>query len=225
MSKLKTILVFTAGLICGGAGVYIAAKSQYERILKDEIDSVKETYKNRQPLVVKEVEEEHDEDTIEDAIEENNDEAQVTEQDKKDYNSILKESGYVNYTKYMNGEEENKETMVYDKNDIPYVIEPEEFGEDGFDTQTLTYYADGVLVDDLDDVVEDPDVVVGLENLKVFEEFGASSVLVRNDIFKVDYEIIKDDWNYSDLNQDVPPQEELTEFYRAIEKERKPHEL
>lgn len=221
MSKLKTILVFTAGLICGGAGVYIAAKSQYERILKDEIDSVKETYKNRQPLVVKEVEEEHDED----AIEENNDEAQVTEQDKKDYNSILKESGYVNYTKYMNGEEENKETMVYDKNDIPYVIEPEEFGEDGFDTQTLTYYADGVLVDDLDDVVEDPDVVVGLENLKVFEEFGASSVLVRNDIFKVDYEIIKDDWNYSDLNQDVPPQEELTEFYRAIEKERKPHEL
>ena len=225
MSKLKTILVFTAGLICGGAGAYIAAKSQYERILKDEIDSVKETYKNRQPLVVKEVEEEHDEDTIEDAIEENNDEAQVTEQDKKDYNSILKESGYVNYTKYMNGEEENKETMVYDKNDIPYVIEPEEFGEDGFDTQTLTYYADGVLVDDLDDVVEDPDVVVGLENLKVFEEFGASSVLVRNDIFKVDYEIIKDDWNYSDLNQDVPPQEELTEFYRAIEKERKPHEL
>lgn len=225
MSKLKTILVFTAGLICGGAGVYIAAKSQYERILKDEIDSVKETYKNRQPLVVKEVEEEHDEDTIEDVIEENNDEAQVTEQDKKDYNSILKESGYVNYTKYMNGEEENKETMVYDKNDIPYVIEPEEFGEDGFDTQTLTYYADGVLVDDLDDVVEDPDVVVGLENLKIFEEFGASSVTVRNDIFKVDYEIIKDDWNYSDLNQDVPPQEELTEFYRAIEKERKPHEL
>lgn len=221
MSKLKTILVFTAGLICGGVGAYIAAKSQYERILKDEIDSVKETYKNRQPLVVKEVEEEHDED----AIEENNDEAQVTEQDKKDYNSILKESGYVNYTKYMNGEEENKETMVYDKNDIPYVIEPEEFGEDGFDTQTLTYYADGVLVDDLDDVVEDPDVVVGLENLKVFEEFGASSVLVRNDIFKVDYEIIKDDWNYSDLNQDIPPQEELTEFYRAIEKERKPHEL
>lgn len=225
MSKLKTILVFTAGLICGGVGAYIAAKSQYERILKDEIDSVKETYKNRQPLVVKEVEEEHDEDVIEDAIEENNDEAQVTEQDKKDYNSILKESGYVNYTKYMNGEEENKETMVYDKNDTPYVIEPEEFGEDGFDTQTLTYYADGVLVDDLDDVVEDPDVVVGLENLKIFEEFGASSVTVRNDIFKVDYEIIKDDWNYSDLNQDVPPQEELTEFYRAIEKERKPHEL
>lgn len=221
MSKLKTILVFTAGLICGGVGAYIAAKSQYERILKDEIDSVKETYKNRQPLVVKEVEEEHDEDTTE----ENNDESQVTEQDKKDYNSILKESGYVNYTKYMNGEEENKETMVYDKNDIPYVIEPEEFGEDGFDTQTLTYYADGVLVDDLDDVVEDPDVVVGLENLKIFEEFGASSVTVRNDIFKVDYEIIKDDWNYSDLNQDVPPQEELTEFYRAIEKERKPHEL
>lgn len=221
MSKLKTILVFTAGLICGGAGAYIATKTQYERILEDEINSVKETYKNRQPLVVKEVEEEHNEETTEG----NNDEPQITEQDKKDYNSILKESGYVNYTKYMNGEEENKETMVDDRSDIPYVIEPEEFGEDGFDTQTLTYYADGVLVDDLDDIVEDPDTVIGLENLKVFEEFGASSVIVRNDIFKVDYEIIKDDWNYSDLKQDVPPQEELTEFYRTIEKERKPHEL
>lgn len=221
MSKLKTILVFTAGLICGGAGAYITTKTQYERILEDEINSVKEIYKNRQPLVVKEVEEEHNEETTEG----DNDEPQITEQDRKDYNSILKESGYVNYTKYMNGEEENKETMVDDRRDIPYVIEPEEFGEDGFDTQTLTYYADGVLVDDLDDIVEDPDVVIGLENLKVFEEFGASSVIVRNDIFKVDYEIIKDDWNYSDLKQDVPPQEELTEFYRAIEKERKPHEL
>ena len=100
--------------------------------------------------------------------------------------------------------------------DDPFVIDPSEFGENPeYDTETLTYFADGVLVDDVDDEIEEPDIVVGLENLKVFEEFGATSVYVRNDIYKTDYEIIRDDWNYSDLKEPVEPPV----------KEKKPHQL
>ena len=100
--------------------------------------------------------------------------------------------------------------------DDPFVIDPSEFGENPeYDTETLTYFADGVLVDDVDDVIEEPDIVVGLENLKIFEEFGATTVYVRNDIYKTDYEIIRDDWNYSDLKEPVEPPV----------KEKKPHQL
>lgn len=223
MSKLKSAVIFIAGVTCGAAVAWATTKQKYEQILEEEIESVKETYKNRQKLIVTETEQVEEETVVEEESV-----VQITEEDKKEYNSIIENNGYVNYTKYMNGEEKEKEEIIEnDSADIPYVIDPEQFGEDGYDTQTLTYYADGVLVDDLDDLVEDPDTVVGAENLKVFEEFGATSVLVRNEVFKVDYEIVKDDWNYSDLNQDVPPKEELQEYFRNVEeqKAKKPHEL
>ena len=72
---------------------------------------------------------------------------------------------------------------------------------------------------DVDEVIEEPDIVVGLENLKVFEEFGASSIYVRNDIYKTDYEVIRDDWNYSDLKEQWIVKEP------SIVKEKKPHQL
>lgn len=96
----------------------------------------------------------------------------------------------------------------------PFIINPEEFGEEpGYDTMTLTYFADGVLTDDVDEVVEDIDIVVGKENLKVFDEYAATSVYVRNELYRTDYEIIRDDWNYSDTNLVEPPVE------------KKPHQL
>lgn len=224
MSKLKGLAIFAAGLICGGVATYVATKNKYEKILDEEIASVKETYKNRTPMIIKE---ETKDEEVKEEVKENDDEDHYVpnEKDKKDYNKILSDNGYVNYTKYMSGVEKEREHMVDDRNEIPYVIEPDEFGEDGYDTQTLTYYSDNVLVDDLDDIVEDPEIVVGIENLKVFDEFGATSVLVRNEIFKMDYEIIKDDWKYSDFKQDVPPKEKLVEYYRNKEREKKPHEL
>ena len=92
------------------------------------------------------------------------------------------------------------------------------FGEnEDYDTMTLTYFTDKVLVDDVDDVIEDQDTVVGLENLKIFEEFpGCTTIYVRNDIWKTDFEIIKDDWNWSDLQE---TEEKLAE------KIKKPHQL
>ena len=76
----------------------------------------------------------------------------------------------------------------------------------------LTYYADGVLTDDVDEIVEQPEVVVGLDNLKIFEEFpDATCVYVRNETWRTDFEILKDDWKWSDLQE---PQVE-----------KKPHQL
>ena len=202
---MKGLLIFAAGLAVGAVAGAVLVKNKVLADAKAEIDEVREYY--RESRGVKEVEEvkekvEETIDHIQDLIKEHETKPQ-TEKEHTNYSQITKM--YMSEDEYL--------TPMYDD---PFVIDPSEFGEiPEYDTETLTYFADGVLVDDVDDVIEEPDIVVGLENLKVFEEFGATSVYVRNDIYRTDYEIIRDDWNYSDLKEPVEPPV----------KEKKPHQL
>ena len=202
---MKGLLIFAAGLAVGAVAGAVLVKNKVLADAKAEIDEVREYY--RESRGVKEVEEvkekvEETIDHIQDLIEEHETKPK-TEKEHTNYNQIAK----------MYTSKNEFQTPMYDD---PFVIDPSEFGENPeYDTETLTYFADGVLVDDVDDVIEEPDIVVGLENLKVFEEFGATTVYVRNDIYKTDYEIIRDDWNYSDLKEPVEPPV----------KEKKPHQL
>ena len=219
---MKGLLIFAAGLAVGAVAGAVIVKNKVLADAKAEIDEVREYY--RESRGVKEVEEvkekvEETIDRIQDLIEERVEE--VKEVEKKEYElkdiQIKDEpkTGLTNYNQIakMYTSKNEFQTPMYDD---PFVIDPSEFGENPeYDTETLTYFADGVLVDDVDDVIEEPDIVVGLENLKVFEEFGATTVYVRNDIYKTDYEIIRDDWNYSDLKEPVEPPV----------KEKKPHQL
>ena len=201
---MKGLLIFAAGLAVGAVAGAVIVKNKVLADAKAEIDEVRKYYRESRG-VVEEVEEKEE----------------VKEVEKKEYE--LKDiqvkdepkTGLTNYSQitkmYMSKDE--FQTPMYDD---PFVIDPSEFGENPeYDTETLTYFADGVLVDDVDDVIDEPDIVVGLENLKIFEEFGATTVYVRNDIYKTDYEIIRDDWNYSDLKEPVEPPV----------KEKKPHQL
>ena len=202
---MKGLLIFAAGLAVGAVAGAVIVKNKVLADAKAEIEEVREYYRESRGQ-----KDEHIEEVKE-----------VKEVEKKEYElkdiQIKDEpkTGLTNYSQitkmYMSKDEH--QTPMYDD---PFVIDPSEFGENPeYDTETLTYFADGVLVDDVDDVIEEPDIVVGLENLKVFEEFGATSVYVRNDIYKTDYEIIRDDWNYSDLKEPVEPPV----------KEKKPHQL
>lgn len=206
---MKGLLIFAAGLAVGAVAGAVIVKNKVLADAKAEIDEVREYYRSARGKVNRE-----DNEEVEEVKE-------VEEVAKKEYE--LKDiqvkdepkTGLTNYSQitkmYMSKDE--FQTPMYDD---PFVIDPSEFGENPeYDTETLTYFADGVLVDDVDDVIEEPDIVVGLENLKIFEEFGATTVYVRNDIYKTDYEIIRDDWNYSDLKEPVEPPV----------KEKKPHQL
>lgn len=100
-------------------------------------------------------------------------------------------------------EEESDEVAV-----APYVITPEEFGEiDEFDTTTLYYYADGVLVTLSDEIVEDVESTVGLDFHEHFGEFEDDSVFIRNKEHMCDYEILKDSRKYSDVKKPIRPSE------------------
>ena len=199
---MKSLLIFAAGLAVGAVAGAVIVKNKVLADAKAEIEEVREYYRtSRGEKEVEEVKEvEKKEYELKDI--------QVKEEPKT-------EKEYTNYSQIAKiyTSDAKHETSMYDD---PFVIDPSEFGENPeYDTETLTYFADGVLVDDVDDVIDEPDIVVGLENLKVFEEFGATSVYVRNDLYKTDYEIIRDDWNYSDLKEPVTPPV----------KEKKPHQL
>ena len=199
---MKGLLIFAAGLAVGAVAGSLAVKNKVLADAKAEIEEVRDYYRSQRGEVQREEVEE-----VKEVVEETIDRVQdmIKEHDNK--------KEHVNYNKLVQNYNPSKNVVEYDD---PFIIDPSEFGEnDDYDTMTLTYFADGVLIDDVDDVVEEPDIVVGLENLKVFEEYGASSVYVRNDIYKTDYEIIRDDWNYSDLKEPVEPPV----------KEKKPHQL
>ena len=191
---MKGLFIFAAGVVAGAvAGAYLV-KDKIMADAKQEIEEVREYYKSKK--------ESKKEETVE--------EQPVEEvKEEKEYKTIVENSGYVNYNK----PEQIIQHSVLE--DTPYAIEPEEFGdkeEEGWDTTTLTYFADGVLVDDVDEIVEQPDVVVGLDNLRIFEEFpDATCVYVRNETWRTDFEILRDDWKWSDLQE---PQVE-----------KKPHQL
>ena len=207
---MKGLLIFAAGLAVGAVAGAVIVKNKVLADAKAEIEEVREYYRESRGQK-------------EDHVEEVKEVKEVKEVEKKEYelkdiqikDEPKTEKEHTNYNQIakMYTSKNEFQTPMYDD---PFVIDPSEFGENPeYDTETLTYFADGVLVDDVDDVIEEPDIVVGLENLKVFEEFGATSVYVRNDIYKTDYEIIRDDWNYSDLKEPVEPPV----------KEKKPHQL
>lgn len=209
----KNLVIFTVGALAGAAGAYIYTKDKYEKLIDEEIQSVKDRYKKKAEETKKEEQKPAEE---------------PSEIVKEEYKDIVKDNKYVNYTKYMGENEASNDKPVEDEvvehTDFPYAIDPEEFGEEpGYDTITYTYFADGVLVDDVDDVVDEPEIMVGLENLKIFEEFGASAVYVRNDIYRMDIEILKDDWNWSDIEE--AENKRIEKMKEDIEEHKKPHQI
>ena len=199
---MKGLFIFAAGLAIGAVAGACVIKNKVLADAKEEIEEVREYYRSKSVEATDEVVEE-----VKEVVEEVKEVKEVVQEIK---NGSDKRT-YVNYNKLASTYKPQEEPTRFDD---PFIIDPSEFGEDPeYDTMTLTYFADGVLVDDVDEVIEEPDIVVGLENLKVFEEFGASSIYVRNDIYKTDYEVIRDDWNYSDIKEP------------SIVKEKKPHQL
>lgn len=199
---MKGLFIFAAGLAIGAVAGACVIKNKVLADAREEIEEVREYYRSKAVETTDEVVEE-----VKEVKEEVKEVKEVVQEIKNDSEKKV----YINYNKLASKYTSKEEPKRFDD---PFIIDPSEFGEDPeYDTMTLTYFADGVLVDDVDEVIEEPDIVVGLENLKVFEEFGATSIYVRNDIYKTDYEVIRDDWNYSDMNE------------MPIVREKKPHQL
>lgn len=174
---LSNAIMFAAGAAIGSVVTWRLLKTKYENLVQEEIESIRQVYSG--PQDSSEVDEESGED----------------EEDRREYEKIVSRSGYNNNDEEDDDEEEGEEMIV------PYVIVPEEFDENGYDTATLRYYADGVLAyDDTNEVVEDVEDLVCEDFADHFDEYEPDSVYVRNDNLRMDFEILRDQDPYSEGN-------------------------
>lgn len=177
---MTKFFIFTVGAAIGSVVTWKLVKGKYERIAQEEIDSVKETFYRRSR---NDICEEEGTDKTEEP------EEGPTEEEISEYKDIIYNNGY--------STAEGVETMK----DKPYVIPPEIFGDDpDYETISLTYYADGVLTDENNCIIDPGEIegLIGEESLDHFGEYEDDSVFVRNEERMIDYEILADPSNYDD---------------------------
>lgn len=180
-SKLACALAFVAGAAAGAVVAWSILKERYEQISKEEAESfrkiISEREKDKEAAEKEEDKQEHP--TV-------SPESARVKPDLKEYETLLRKQGYF--------DEERGGSTVVEK---PYVISPDEFGDNGeYETISLTYYSDGVLTDEFDEIITNIDDVVGLDSLNHFGEYEDDSVFVRNDDAMTDYEILLDTREY-----------------------------
>ena len=74
----------------------------------------------------------------------------------------------------------------------PYKILPDQFSEfEDYSAIELTLYSDGIITDDRDDIIDNPEELLGKGFRQLFDE-GSDELFIRNDDRCTDYAIYKD---------------------------------
>lgn len=192
-SKIAFIIGSVVGVGIGVAGTYSYFKDRYEKLAEEDFNSRRV------------FDEDKKDESEEPVAEKTADSRTVDKPSIVEYVAILQKEGYVNYND-MQDKKQNQEIVA----DKPYVIQPSDFGEfDDYEKISLTYTADGVLLDDMNEIVDDIEENVGEDSLEHFGEYEDDSVYVRNDAKKCDYEILLEQRNYQEILETQPHRMEM----------------
>lgn len=181
MSKTN-FAMFVLGAGIGAVATWYCVKNKYEQIAQDEIDSVKEMYRNKNDKACNE--------------EGNGGDKSVTPEEVAEYEETIQQLGYAgNDKRSSNSDEANRPVE-------PYMIGIDEFGEnEDYETVCLYYYKDGVLADADDEKIDNPEAIIGSEALTYLKDCDEDCVYVRNDRLELDYEVAKDLRSYAEATK------------------------
>lgn len=184
-TNLKHALIFVAGAAAGSAATWQLMKARYDKLIQEEVDSVKAAFSSPKiSITPSEPKPEKSPDEI------------IQKTDLMGYAAELQKSGYTNYSDPGSDSKEQDEEPV----ERPYIISPDDFGEfPDYEKVSLTHYADNVLTDEDNEIVDNVDDTVGSDYACHFGEYEDDSVHVRNDRTRCDYEILRDLRKYMDV--------------------------
>lgn len=194
--KLSHVIAFIAGAAIGYFAANYLLKDKYEKRFQQEVSSTIEAFKSNKNEEYKKDDEANFKDeklkTISDDI---------VVADIKEY---AKNIGNLNYSEVKDEKpsEEDEDNIDHTK---PYVITEEEV--DAYMNYSITqwnYYADGVLTDENNEVVEDVSTTIGKEAFEHLKKTSESAIYVRNDLLELDYEILKNEMTYAELLEEKP---------------------
>ena len=190
MSKLSSVMIFTVGAAIGSVITWKLLETKYEKIVQEEIDSVKEVFSR--------------------SYESNTDEEEGVEEDESEPVKVAtvlhkpEKPDITNYAAMIHdlGYTEKKEETELDKSK-PYVIDPNDFGmEDDYNTESRLYHTDKFITDENFNLVNDIEDTIGFECLNTFGQYEEDAVYVRNELLKTDYEILRVDTAYEDVKDE-----------------------
>ena len=192
---MKNLLCFVAGAAIGSVVTWKLIEKKYKDLADEEIESVIETFKNRKPRITKD----NVKETVEKVINKYKEPKEIVE------DIVTTEKYSIENEEEINEDDESNYTVNVD-NDVevvtPYVITPEQFGEyNEYGTKTLTYYADNVLTDEIDNPITSDEIVImiGPDALDHFGEYEDDSVYIRDEMNEMDYEILKSEKKFSEI--------------------------
>lgn len=192
---MKNLLYFVTGAAIGSVVTWKLIEKKYKDLADEEIESVIETFKNRKPRITKDEVKE----TVEKVINKWKDPKETVA------DIVTAERYSIENEEEIDEDDESNYTVNVD-NDIevvtPYVITPEQFGEyNEYGTKTLTYYADNVLTDEIDNPITSDEMVtmIGPDALDHFGEYEDDSVYIRDETNEMDYEILKSEKMFSEI--------------------------
>ncbi len=214
---MKNALIFLGGAAVGGlaATLYFKRKmvileEDYQRIANDEInkflngeydDEIRETIETR----LDEIHYNKINDKIKDSLTIIADTKNNADIEK--CQEISKENGYI----------ETEEENISDEDEVdeqvaPYMITPDEYGDDEHTTRTLTAFTDKVILDEDNCLFNTnyfgKDIIETIYSKKNVD----SSIFVRDDNDKIDYEIIKEKISFEDFTKLTESEKEKISF-------------
>lgn len=201
MKDLIYVAVFAAGAAIGSAVTWKYVKDKYERIMQEDFEQRRyDGNKN---------DDEPTEESNDISEDEPTEEVERKEEiDLSNYNSLAsnykgddpQKTNYAAYTRkekqYPYLAERDKQRLEADNVDIESIesIIPDEFGEYmSYEQITLILYADGVMADEDDNIITNPEELLGDDYEDHFgENDDPDTCYFRNHKIKAEYEVIRD---------------------------------
>ena len=169
-SKIAFIIGTVVGAGIGVAGTYSYFKDKYEKLAEEDFNSRRAFDQDKK------------DESEEPVTEKTADSRTVYNPSIAECAAILQKEGYVNYSDM--SKKEQKQKVVVDR---PYVIQPSEFGEyDDYEKISLTYTADGVLLDDMNEIDDDDFNLKDLEDMYYDINSYADNLFIDMDFLFLD---------------------------------------
>lgn len=153
MSKLTNVIIFCAGAAAGAVGTFLYMKLKCDALLDEQAQSLAHLYSVRNRAIA-------DEEEREDGIEDDED-----DDDDDWFRSQNQEDGVLKTYNIFDNDEYTKEDHT------PYFIDQNEYdsmtAQFGYiDTTELTIYTNGIVLDDMNDIVDHVEDCLGEGNLQ-----------------------------------------------------------
>ena len=205
---LYSAIAAIGGVVIGGLTTWFFTKKHYEKkyskIAQEEIDSVKKEFTSPKIEATKKFIEQKKNQPLDET---NVAKKAVNKPSLTEYTKNIK--NYINYSDSESKEDVGSnglKRISFKPNGSIIVIEPEAFGEDEeYDQVSLTLYADGILADEDDTVINDVEGLLGEGALDRMGEYEEDALHVKNEARKCYYEILVDNRKYEKATGKTPP--------------------